>query len=193
MLEKALVHHCAPTLMGIKAANLFAYPNQSERALFFEMGMLNARLQKKGILLLPLRKEEGWALIYLCRPRRLCAELKDPLAQRLLSRYGYRGASLSGLLPTLSDRLSQGAAFPHEIGLFLSYPPKDVECFIEREGRGYLCIGAWKVYESAERAKRTFLAYEAARRLCEKRFLEGVELENLAVSDEQLDKRDSIC
>jgi hypothetical protein len=44
------------------------------------------------------------------------------------------------LLPTLTGRYVSysaglGAEFPHEIGLFLGYPPEDVAAFIENDGK----------------------------------------------------------
>lgn len=43
-------------------------------------------------------------------------------------------------------RLQRFEAFPHEIGLFLSYPPEDVRGFIEHKGHESKCEGCWKVY-----------------------------------------------
>ena len=43
-------------------------------------------------------------------------------------------------------RLQRFEAFPHEIGLFLSYPPEDVRRFIEHKGHESKCEGCWKVY-----------------------------------------------
>ena len=56
-------------------------------------------------------------------------------------------------------RLQRFEAFPHEIGLFLSYPPEDVRGFIEHKGHESKCDGCWKVYGDAERAKKTFRTY----------------------------------
>lgn len=57
-------------------------------------------------------------------------------------------------------RLQQFGAFPHEIGLFLSYPPEDVRGFIEHRGHESKCDGCWKVYGDAERATKTFRIYK---------------------------------
>ena len=56
----------------------------------------------------------------------------------------------------LCARLSQGGAFPHEIGLFLGYPIEDVVGFIRYSGRGCKLSGYWKVYGDAEAASRLF-------------------------------------
>ena len=55
----------------------------------------------------------------------LRARLARPEAAQMLARAGYP-AGMEAMLRTLSLRLS-GEEFPHEIGLFLGYPPEDVE------------------------------------------------------------------
>ena len=56
----------------------------------------------------------------------------------------------------LSLRLRQFHEFPHEIGLFLGYPPDDVEGFIENREKAFKCPGYWKVYGDEEKAKAQF-------------------------------------
>ena len=46
--------------------------------------------------------------------------------------------------------------FPHEVGLFLSYPPQDVRGFIENHAVNYKCAGLWKVYGDEALARRLF-------------------------------------
>ena len=50
--------------------------------------------------------------------------------------------------------------FPHEIGLFLGYPPEDVAGFIRHQGSHYKLCGKWKVYGDVERAKALFCEYD---------------------------------
>ena len=46
--------------------------------------------------------------------------------------------------------------FPHEIGLFLGYPPADVEGFIAHKGAGFLACGGWKAYADPKGALQAF-------------------------------------
>ena len=97
------------------------------------------------------------------RPERLAAQLAHPQVQSLLAREGYpvdRG--LEEMLDTLQLRLTCGG-FPHEIGLFLGYPPEDVEGFRLHQGRDYKLCGCWKVYSDVERAQQCFRRYERCR------------------------------
>jgi hypothetical protein len=64
----------------------------------------------------------------------------------------------SHLLPTLAGRYAMyiagaDAEFPHEIGLFLGYPPEDVAAFIENDGKNYACRTHWKVYHEPDAAR----------------------------------------
>ena len=45
------------------------------------------------------------------------------------------------------------------MGLFLSYPPRDVLGFIENRAVNYKCAGLWKVYGDVEQAQRLFAKY----------------------------------
>ncbi len=50
--------------------------------------------------------------------------------------------------------------------MFLGYPPEDVCGFINNSGSGYKCVGCWKAYGDANKAKKTFDKYERCRKVC---------------------------
>lgn len=60
----------------------------------------------------------------------------------------------------LIKRLGESDEFPHEIGLFLGYPPEDVRGFIENGSDGCKCTGYWKVYGDARAAQEMFAKYK---------------------------------
>ena len=60
---------------------------------------------------------------------------------------------------TLIARLHENADFPHEIGLFLGYPPEDVDGFIRNGARCAKCVGPWKVYGDEQAARCKFAQY----------------------------------
>ena len=37
----------------------------------------------------------------------------------------------------------ESGEFPHEVWLFLSYPPEDVKGFIDHRASGFKCAGLW--------------------------------------------------
>ena len=100
MSEDLIVRHCSPTLAGLKTANLFAAEYTSEEALRNDLRALNRVLVPKGLRALPLRRENGRALIYLYRPKRLAQDLK---------RTGCGAAGAHRLSLRLSGALHSGA------------------------------------------------------------------------------------
>jgi hypothetical protein len=83
-------------------------------------------------------------------------DLKDQLAEALLADAGYSGKSSEQCVAYLAKRFRSGGEFPHEVGLFLSYPPQDVRGFIENHAVNYKCAGLWKVYGDEALARRLF-------------------------------------
>ena len=73
-----------------------------------------------------------------------------------LKAYGYHDRmSIMEMLEHLRYRMEASINFPHEIGVFLGYPLKDVKYFISRRGNGYHMCGEWKVYHDVVDAKRS--------------------------------------
>ena len=71
---------------------------------------------------------------------------------------------------------------PHEVGLFLGYPPEDVEGFIENKGQGALYSGLWKVYSNKENAERILQRWAKCRRKYMECFLSGTDIARLCVT-----------
>lgn len=156
MSEEILVRQGAPTLAGIKTGSLFPCPCEDREALLSDIRKLNRRLSPKGLCLLPLRFLPGQALLYLYRPAGLRRDLRDVQASELLRQAGYGDESCERCVARLVCRFRESSEFPHEVGLFLSYPPQDVRGFIENHAVNYKCAGLWKVYGDEALARRLF-------------------------------------
>ena len=156
MSEEILVRQGAPTLAGIKTGSLFPCPCEDREALLSDIRKLNRRLSPKGLCLLPLRFLPGQALLYLYRPAGLRRDLRDVQASELLQQAGYGDESCERCVARLVCRFRESSEFPHEVGLFLSYPPQDVRGFIENHAVNYKCAGLWKVYGDEALARRLF-------------------------------------
>ena len=126
MSEEYLIRNCAPTLAGIKTGSLFTCPYSSKAEVISSLRGLNQKLLSKGLRVLPLRFSENRALIYLYRPKRLESDLHQAESVRILQSLGYGCAGSEQCLVHLSRKLRAQEDFPHEIGLFLGYPPGDV-------------------------------------------------------------------
>lgn len=160
MLEAMLARHAAPTLAGLKTANLFAVRTVSYHALAEQAAALHQRLCKKGVCVWLLGVSCGRALVYVCRPHRLQRDLSAQGSRSILRACGYRSASVQGCLLQLRRRLAQSGQFPHKIGLFLGYPPCDVLGFLHDAGRHSKLSGYWQVYGDAQAALALFAKYK---------------------------------
>jgi hypothetical protein len=188
MSDELLILHCSPTLAGIKTGNLFSCRVNSRDELNRDIRRVNKKLVPKGLRLIPFRCEGGRALLYLYRPERLARDLQDEYAGRILDREMYPDDTPERRIAELSRRLKADRIFPHEIGLFLGYPPEDVDGFIKNRAGGYKCIGFWKVYGDETRAKQRFNAFAECTACYRRRIRLGTALEQLAVTERTRDR-----
>lgn len=179
--EEAVVWHCAPALVGLKSACLMSLSLEEFPALPGLTGRYNALLGGKGPRFLTLCQCRKRMLLLVYREEALTRDLAHPKAQALLTATGYpAGASLSEMLRRLMGRLEESEGFPHEIGLFLGYPPEDVEGFLtDVDGTGCKLRGCWKVYHDVEGAKRQFQRFHRCRDLLWERVKAGATLAEL--------------
>lgn len=91
MLEKMIIEHCAPTLAGIKTANMFSFKFSSVNMLYAELKEANQKLNPKGVYIEILTLCSQRALIYVYRRQKLQEDLADAGVKRLLWWNGYRG------------------------------------------------------------------------------------------------------
>ncbi|MDO5546205.1 MAG: DUF3793 family protein [Eubacteriales bacterium] len=182
MSEDYLIRNCAPTLAGIKTANLFTCPYESKAEIVDALCRLNRKLSPKGLRVLPLRFSEKKALIYLYRPKQLSADLAQAEAVRILQSLGYDCGGSERCLVQLAQKLRAQEEFPHEIGLFLGYPPGDVCGFMENKPCSCKCVGCWKVYTDEAGAKRKFDQYRMCTKIYCQQWANGIDIERLAVA-----------
>ena len=183
MSEEILVKQGAPTLAGIKTGSLFPCPCRDEGALLDDIRRLNRLLAPKGLCLLPIRFKDGQALLYLYRPAVLHRDLQNRLARRILSDAGYPADGGCGrCVAQLIRRFREDGQFPHEVGLFLSYPPEDVQGFIDHRACDFKCAGLWKVYGDERRAQRLFSRFKHCTEDYCARWRAGSDLGQLAVA-----------
>ena len=183
MSEEAVILHGAPTLAGIKTGSLFRCEYESAEAMRLSLREWNRRFSGKGLRVVPLSFENNKALLYLYRPKRLSRDLSDGAAGEILSGCGYCGGSPAKCLSCLAKRIRSSGDFPHEIGLFLGYPPEDVRGFIEHRECDLKCVGCWKVYGDAAKAQKTFRLFRKCSELYRQRYTDGTPIERLIVAE----------
>ncbi len=176
-MESSVISYCAPTLAGLKAGSIFNGDIEDIRS---NMVSFNDRYNKMGIYATVLLKRKSTALVYVYRRSRLERELCEPECAAFMKELGYT-TDCNMCIEHLKRRISVPGEFPHEIGLFLSYPIEDVIGFIKNKGRNALMCGQWKVYGSMEKAQERFRIYRKCTCVYSRLFNEGREFEKLVV------------
>ncbi|MDE5738347.1 MAG: DUF3793 family protein [Oscillospiraceae bacterium] len=167
--EQKIAFHMAPSLLGIKCANLISL-NQTEFNIPEHLEYFNKKLSTKGLVLKILCTHHNKTLVLLYNKILLEHQLHKQKNFEILEKYGYqKSATLEERLHLLSTRIESSEQFPHEIGVFLGYPADDILGFIKNKGENYMFCGYWKVYHNPEHAKKVFLNYDKCRNfLCNK-------------------------
>ena len=181
MLNRALIDHCAPTLAGLKTGSIFTIRNEEKEDIRNELRELNHSFTRKGLRIVPIRRTEKNTLIYVFRPEQLRNDLKNKEAARILSKKGYHYDNSECCLVQLVKHLTTDTEFPHEIGLFLGYPPSDVRCFMKNPSKGVKCTGCWKAFSHKKDAEKTFAKYDKCTRVYRLETDKGRSLDQLTV------------
>ncbi|MCD8082557.1 MAG: DUF3793 family protein [Clostridiales bacterium] len=174
-----VVAQCAPVLKGIKISNLISLEPG---------GWLQIReyLSRSEIVCVFLYMDGEREIVFLYRPRDLALHLERTDVRDFLRQYGYENLDIASVLKRLRERYRQYAMgeteFPHELGVLLEYPVRDVEGFIENEGRNCLLSRYWKVYHDPKEAESKFRAYDRAKEQAMTEIINGWPLGRIAVS-----------
>ena len=179
--EAVLARQCAPTLAGIKPGSIFCFKHPSPEVSRQKACQWNDRLTPLGLAVQILLERPGSVIVYVYRRNHLDQLLSGRAYQQFLAQAGYEGTNLDGLLAQLALRLQTQPEFPHEIGVFLGYPLRDVIGFIENRGRNFTCCGFWKSYGDPAKMQVCFACYRKCIQTYVAMFEQGIPIERLAV------------
>ncbi len=182
MPDSIIIENCSPTLAGIKTGNIFTIDRSLISDIRSELRNLNQLFTDKGIRVIPLKISEKNVLIYLYRPDKLKADLSSDEAKDILLKKGYACKSIENDIVNLIHHIKDDGSFPHEIGLFLGYPPVDVRGFMENTRNGVKCVGYWKVYGDKEKAEKIFSSYRRCTEIYKKCLSNGRHLCQMVVN-----------
>ena len=149
-LASFLVLEVAEVLQGAKPANLVSIVNRRRPCgrnlyqLWKEHG--DALLTESGLQVRALADRGSSILLLFYRPEALSALLTQKNVSVILGKSGYlEPANPERVLSELEKKVS-GDCFPHEIGVFLGYPLKDVVGFMGWSRLSFSCQGPWKIF-----------------------------------------------
>lgn len=160
-LASYLALESAEVVAGVKPGNLINVVNRRRSCgrnpyqLWRTHGDLLAATELRAVELL----DRGSSLLlYIYRDDLLREVLGRRPVLTMLGKCGYCDPASPALaLPQLKARVGDGS-FPHEIGIFLGYPLKDVLAFMGQIALPFACQGPWRIYgnprQSLELARR---------------------------------------
>ena len=181
--EAVLVRQCAPTLAGMKPGSIFCFNHSPLEVSRQKVYQWNKQLAPFGLTVQILLERPGSSSVIVFVYRHDCLEqmLSDDAYQSFLAQAGYERTNLDDLLEQLAQRLRTQPEFPHEIGVFLGYPLRDVIGFIENHGRNFTCCGFWKSYGDPAEMQVCFACYRRCIQTYVAMFEQGIPIERLAV------------
>lgn len=182
--EKILVEQCAPTLAGVKPANLFRFTPEGQNDVHAAVFYWNEQLNSKGVCI-RLLKECGKTNSYLILAYRevwIAKILSQKETQDFFKQHGYLVPDhCDALIKQLSARFCRDEEFPHEVGILLGYPLCDVIEFIQNKGENYSCSGCWKVYGDPIAAKQYFNVLKKCTAVYKRKYDKGTPLLQLTM------------
>ena len=181
--EAVLVRQCAPTLAGMKPGSIFCFNHSPLEVSRQKVCQWNKQLAPFGLTVQILLERPGSSsvIVFVYRHDRLEQMLSDDAYQSFLAQAGYERTNLDDLLEQLAQRLRTQPEFPHEIGVFLGYPLRDVIGFIKNHGRNFTCCGFWKSYGDPAEMQVCFACYRRCIQTYVAMFEQGIPIERLAV------------
>jgi hypothetical protein len=152
------------TLAGVKPAEILTlaiYTDKTRKLVWEES--YSCLSQHKELKLKDIRYIRDNKQILFYHLSALEMTLERPIHLRFLKGLGYpENYSLEGYLDHLRERLT-GKNFPHEIGIFLGYPLKDVMGFIGHPSLKLNKTRSWRVYGNANISDLRYQSFKQAR------------------------------
>ena len=173
-LDYMLANHCAPTLSGLKPANLIAYAVSSSPFNDPRFEETQVALGTKHIEWIQLCQVGGRELALVINRKMLEKHMAQPQVWGFLFFHGYpMYRQLDAIIDHLKQRVLMEGDFPHEVGAFLGYPIEDVMGFIKNKGQNCKACGYWKVYGDTQLALKQFDLFTKSREILCNRLKEG--------------------
>lgn len=182
-LLKFLLVKTAAVRRGLKPAELLrvrhCYEEKNEQGLRFCLYRRDIYFTLK-LDYIELRVEEGSSLVLFYNRETLERELSERMNRRWLVREGYSEAgTMADCLEELKRRFEAAKGpkeYPHEVGLFIGYPLKDVVGFMKNLPSTSKHNGAWKIYGNAVESIRRMKLFKAVEGFAEKAFAQTTDL-----------------
>lgn len=160
-LKAVISYNIAPVIEGKKPASIISLGSGGRNLKLIWERYFNSFQVNSDIRWLQLRENERMVTVMIYRISLLKKLLSRDEIRKFFRSYGYRQLELESLLIDIKNKYKDGC--PHEIGVLLGIPLKDVKAFISGDETPIINSGYWLVYSDAEEALRTFALYDSIR------------------------------
>lgn len=176
-LAAFLAFETAEVLDGVKPSTLINFADRSRRCgrNFYRLWKIHGEdlIRDSGLQVKVMADRPGSLLVLMYDSAALARLLGMRGAQVLLTKAGYHNElTVDGVLAELSRRFTRGRV-PHEIGIVLGYPFKDVAGFMGVSNLRFTCQGPWRIYGDPRRSLQLAESHRQCRSRMAGRLLSG--------------------
>ena len=137
----------APVMLGAKPAEILSF--QKKTSTYFKdiEALEMCRKNCTRLKITHIDCKNGTTKFFVYHSNELNTWLSDPRNLNFLKTQGYPELyTLDGYLSVLYERLQASDSFPHEIGVFLGYPLKDILGFMGLAKLQLTSVSKWRIY-----------------------------------------------
>lgn len=181
-IENLLVFNLSQVLAGIKPASTITLKKDKDNSYdkWYKYGI--DFVKSLNLSFVELRECSNGIVIMIYDEEVLRKHIFNKEAKKFLVKLGYYAdEDVTLYVKKLRDRYKKFKC-PHELGLFLGIPIKDVEDFMECTGKKCLLCGYWKVYNDCDKAKKIFKRYDEVKGSTIDEILKGSNSRELALN-----------
>lgn len=145
-----ITYAISPTISGYKPSTIITISNKYKSMYDLWSKYGSEYLNEINLNVYEIKSEPNLKILMFYNEKLLSKTIFEEDNIKFLMKFGYSSSmSLNECLNLLKLRYLE-CACPHEIGIFLGIPIKDVEDFINYNGSGCIYCGYWKVYHDSK-------------------------------------------
>ncbi|OOM77366.1 hypothetical protein CLPUN_22650 [Clostridium puniceum] len=192
-IETFLVYNLSLVIAGIKPAVTLTIKKNNQKLYNSWNDFGISFINSTDLKFIELRESNESIIIMIYDEFILKKELYKKSHKNFLLNIGYpENECVNDYINALKSRYEKYHC-PHELGLFLGIPFKDVKDFMECTTKKCLLCGYWKVYNDSKQAKKIFTQYDKVKEYTMKNMLEGNSSRDLALSIKNYFYQNSKC
>ncbi|MBZ9634468.1 DUF3793 family protein [Clostridium sp. FP1] len=158
-LFSVIIRNAAPTIRKHKTSSLINFSNSNRNLNNIWEKYKNEVKDKLDVDYFELKKDTTNTFVLFYNKEKINLSIRDKKNMEFLKRFGYKeNMDIKQCLSLLGERFQYMC--PHEIGVFLGYPIKDVTSFVDYPNTKCKMVGYWKVYHDIESAEVIFSKYD---------------------------------